>query len=832
MRINVRNLPFIPTLLATAIASPMAFGQGSGFLEEVIVTAEKRETTLQDTAIAVSAFSGDELDRAQITNALDIQMNVPNMLMSKGNFTGSNISIRGIGTNAVGSSADSGTGIHLNGVYLNASRIFEAEFYDTERVEVLRGPQGTLYGRNTTGGVINVITKKPTEEMEGFVEMQLGNYGTKKFKGAFNLPLTDTLSTRIAGFSLQRDGYTENIFDGTDIDDRDMYSLRWTTRWQATENTDVTLMVHHFNEDDNRMRGQKQACTKDPDGILGCLPGQLGYDSPNGAATITGSLIGAIAAGTGLPFPADDYANSVNPTDLRKVNMDFTPTYEADETVTSLEINHDFGDLSFTSVTGYSDSYFNGRDDYDKAVASETWPLAFLGMPDGVTMALPNGYDDVTVDRAYGADESSSDPHQFSQEFRLASNYDGDVNFLVGAFYLTYENEEHYYVYNSGLALFGQLNGLPENQHFYDNHTLSYQLDTQALFGEMYWTINDQLDLTVGLRYTDEEKVSTQRTVYLNFLSDPNVAGGGYEQYGNDWQETTGKVNLNYALNDDVMLYTTVARSYKSGGFNTLSADSPLLDISLGGDPSLAYFDPEFINSLEVGAKTRLLDNTLQANLTAFYYDYEGLQVSKIIAQSSVNQNIDSTIFGIEGEFIYAPNENWMFTWNMSYLNTEIKDFSTVDPTDPNQMGTTAGIASVFGNNVLIADGTPGIEADLSGNELQQAPELSTTIGVSYQTPLSNGMGLQVGTNYYWQEEYYARNFNTANDVIDSWGVWNASAMIPSADETWYAEVFVKNITDDDNVTGQYVTDAVSGLFTNQFILEPRTFGVTVGYNF
>ena len=279
------------------------------------------------------------------------------------------------------------------------------------------------------------------------------------------------------------------------------------------------------------------------------------------------------------------------------------------------------------------------------------------------------------------------------------------------------------------------------------------------------------------------------------------------------------------------MLYATIARSYKSGGFNTLSADSPLLD-PVTGDPDLAYFAPEFIDSLEVGAKTRLLDNTLQANFTAFYYDYADMQVSKIIAQSSVNENVDSTIYGLESEFIYAPDANWTFSWNVSYLNSEISDFSSVDPTDPNQMGTTDGVTSVFGNNVLIADGTPGIEADLDGNQLQQAPEMSSTLTVSYQMPLSNGMNLQVGTNYYWQDEYYARNFNTANDVIDSWTVWNASAMLTSADESWYAEVFVKNISDDDNVTGQYTTDAVSGLFTNQFILEPRTYGVTVGYYF
>ncbi|MFT7287512.1 MAG: iron complex outermembrane receptor protein, partial [Halieaceae bacterium] len=218
-----------------------------GLLEEVIVTAEKRATTIQDTPIAVSAFSGEELDRALINKPLDMQFNVPNMLMSKGNFTTAEVTIRGIGNLAIGVATDSGTGNHFNGVYLNAGRIFESEFYDAERVEVLRGPQGTLYGRNTTAGVINMITRAPEDEFGGFFNMEAGNYDHLKVRGALNIPLSDSLAQRISFFSLGREGFVDNAFTGDKIDDRDMYSLRSSTRWTG-ESTDATLVVNYFDE--------------------------------------------------------------------------------------------------------------------------------------------------------------------------------------------------------------------------------------------------------------------------------------------------------------------------------------------------------------------------------------------------------------------------------------------------------------------------------------------------------------------------------------------------------------------------------------------------------
>ncbi|MFT4615109.1 MAG: iron complex outermembrane receptor protein, partial [Bacteroidia bacterium] len=195
--------------LVGLIASQAAFTQAAQ-LEEVIVTAEKRATTLQGTAISVTALSGLELDQALINKPLDLQFNVPNMLMSKGNFTTAQISLRGIGNLAVGSAADGGTGSHFNGVYLNNGRIFEIEYYDAERVEVLRGPQGTLYGRNTTAGVINFITRKPEEEFGGNVQLELGNYDHRKLKGAINLPITDNLAQRFAMFYTERNGFVDN----------------------------------------------------------------------------------------------------------------------------------------------------------------------------------------------------------------------------------------------------------------------------------------------------------------------------------------------------------------------------------------------------------------------------------------------------------------------------------------------------------------------------------------------------------------------------------------------------------------------------------------------
>ncbi|OZA78449.1 MAG: TonB-dependent receptor, partial [Caulobacter sp. 39-67-4] len=195
-----------------AVATPalaQASGQQTTVIEELVVTAQKKEEALQDVPIAVSAFSQDTLEAQKIDGGPNLQLAIPNVSFAKSNFTNSfNFQIRGIGARAVGSSADAGVGVHLNNAPQQSGNLFEAEFYDMERVEVLRGPQGTLYGRNATGGVVNLITAKPTDMFEGMVRAEVGNYGTQKVRGMVNLPIFgDKLAVRAAGAYLKRDGF-------------------------------------------------------------------------------------------------------------------------------------------------------------------------------------------------------------------------------------------------------------------------------------------------------------------------------------------------------------------------------------------------------------------------------------------------------------------------------------------------------------------------------------------------------------------------------------------------------------------------------------------------
>jgi iron complex outermembrane receptor protein len=817
-------------LCALILLSQLAYGQTSQ-LEEIIVTAEKRATTLQDTPIAVTAFTGEDLQRALISKPMDLQFNVPNMLMSKNHFATSTISIRGIGNLAVGSAADNGTGNHFNGVYLANGRIFEMEFYDAERIEVLRGPQGTLYGRNTTAGVVNFITRKPEEAFGGDFIVEGGNYDYSKVKGALNLPLTDNLAQRFSVFSMERNGYVKNRYDGDDIDGRHMYSVRSGTRW-TNDDTDATLTVNYFKEDSDRMRGSNQSCKRDPEGVIGCLPTGLGDETTNSAATASGFMERTfIEPLTGLDFPADDFINSPRSSDPREQWMDFTPVYKVKDTIVALEVNHEFGPLTLTSLSGYHDSDVDAANDYDFNVASEPWPME-------VTLQRPFA-GPITVARSYNVDRATTSPQQWSQEFRLASEYEGDWNFMVGSFYLNYQSNDGYYIYSSAVELTGALINADPSQRLYANEADPYQLDTYAGFGELYWQVQPDVTVTFGLRYTREEKKSSQRTIYLTFLSDPNDEGGGYSDFEGKWDEPTGKVNVSWDATDNTMAYATLSRSYKSGGFNPISTESPLLDPAQGGNPDYADFEPEFINALEVGVKSRLLENALQANVTYFYYDYEGLQIGKITNQTSINENFDASIQGFEGEFIWLPDDRWRLSSSVAWLYTDMGDGESVDPANINQLGTTENIVSGPFANIYTGPGCPagtstceGLPYQLEGNELPNAPEYSINLGVGYTWPLSNGMNLEANTNYYWQDQFYTRIFNAPNDQVDAWEVWNATLTLYSADRNWSAGLWGMNLLDEDYTTGQSLGDQNVGLATNEFLLEPRTYGVSVSYRF
>ncbi len=942
----------IPVL---ALVYPLS---SSAQLEEVIVTATKIETSIQDTPIAVTAFTQDQLDSQLINDTMNLQFSVPNMTMTKTNFTASDIRIRGIGSGAIGSAGDPGVGVHINGIYQTGSRIFEAQFYDTERVEVLRGPQGTLYGRNTTGGVVNILTAKPDPEaFSGQLDGTVGNYGATQVRGMLNMPVGQDFAIRVAGMSMQRDGFVDNVYNGEDVDDRDMWAGRVSLRWTPGENTTIDLMTSYFEEDDSRMRSQKQACNTDPTGILGCLPGAPTYGVANTAAGIAGALINTISAintgsqallGITVPgltggalgnpalagnvvsgataFPITDFLYDNNPNDVRQVNVDWTPEYYTEETNYQFQLNHDFGSWQAYYSVGYTEAEVRSTEDYEKGVSTADWTPALQSLADlgrtpaldaatwapiladaGASSLIPfitdaatgipgvglwagnpalidleNGVpwllpDDKTYARAFrnsGVDESTSMSEQWAHELRIQTSFDGPWNFLLGGFYLDYEAEQLYIVRSPGLALPALI--LPinpflfpapqgdlsdprseSNPHMwgYHNDTREYNMEASAVFGEVYWDVTDSLRLTFGGRYSDEEKSSKQRTIYVTFSDLPPLQpNNAYFEPVYDQQEFTWKVNATYDLSDATMMYATVSSSFKSGGFNPISDRSPLLDPSFGGRAENAYFEPEFVDAFEVGLKTTILDGRMQINGAAFYYDYQDLQQSKIVNVTSLNQNSDAEITGVELDMLWAITPNLIFSLSGGYLDTEISSFLSVDTANPNAspesvlasnpLAATEGVVSVNGVNFIPgADATGqrgqcetlapnpcyGFLQDLSGNQIAGSPELNYNIGLSYTMPVMD-MTLTLATNYYWQDEYYTSNFNTVNSLVDDWSMWNASARL--AGEKWFAELWIKNIEDNDNVTGSYLTSTVSSLFTNQFILDPQTYGLSLGWRF
>ena len=305
MRILGLKNPLVLAISATV--ATLISVNASAQLEEVIVTAQKRLESIQDVPIAITAFDAESLTARQIVGFADMRFSAPNVSYTKANFSGNNFSIRGVGTNLVAASADNGVGVHVNEVPLISPRLFETEYFDVEQVAVLRGPQGTLYGRNSTGGAVNMITQEAhSDGLEGNVEGQYGNYDHTKFNGHINIPLGDNLAVRFAGLYLDREGYTENIITGNDVDGRDQYALRGSLNWMPGDNTTINLMVSYFDESSSRARSQKTMCHRDPSALLGCLAligtGCLKWQQANRAlsAQVILIIVASLALGSAL----------------------------------------------------------------------------------------------------------------------------------------------------------------------------------------------------------------------------------------------------------------------------------------------------------------------------------------------------------------------------------------------------------------------------------------------------------------------------------------------------------------------------------------------------
>lgn len=738
------------TLSGAVASTAMIAGMGVSSIawadiEEIIVTSQKREQSIQTIPISVTAFDAAALEAKQIDVASDLQFNTPNVNYTAGNFGGGgNFQIRGIGSAAVGASGDGGVGIHVNDAPLRSSALLSIEYFDIERLEVLRGPQGTLFGRNSTGGVLNVITAKPDlGEFHGELGASVGNFNHRRMTGMLNVPMGENFGVRLAGIMLERDGFTDNLYTGSDIDGRDQYSWRASARWTPGDRTTIDATYTYFEEDSNRARISKQLCHRDPTGILGCLPDRLAFETTNANSTlgsivasaetmvaVSGTPAGAVLGWDSILNPSDSYNNAINPSNLREVSTDFEPEFYSEDTLWTAQLEHQFDNSTLTLLYSQKEANGESRTDYNWAVNNTLTnldPYGVLGVPGTITsvsdilthgtttflfpgidvyaplyaggmVPISNLNDDDTGivggdytlnDRPDGYDRSYGSSEQWTLEARLASDLDGDVNYLVGGFMMHTESQTGYNVVASSLdyasLMLGYFNVAPGFgllSPYYHNQSPRNELDTWAVFGEVYFDLNENIRLTGGLRYNNDEKT------YIGFQSllaegaaplggTGAITPGSIVDGNETWQEMTGRALIEWtpdlSWTDDTLIYGSYSRGYKGGGFNPGSFSGA----------TAAAFDPEFVNAIEIGMKNTMMDNTLTANLTGFHYDYEGYQVSKIVDRTSLNENIDSKIWGLEAEFVYAPDEHWLTNVTFSYLHTEIQDAESVDGRDP-----------------------------------------------------------------------------------------------------------------------------------------------------
>lgn len=662
------NLVFLVALVfgvsATLIprAALPAEGKSKVLMDELTVTARKREESLQDAPVAVSAFSGDQLEFRGVTNIGQLDQFTPNLVLNK-SPTNSNVInaaayIRGIGQNDFVPTIDPGVGIYVDGVYLGRSVGGILDIVDVERVEVLRGPQGTLFGRNTIGGAVDIKTRKPDDELGGKFSIRTGTDAMLQMRTAVNIPITDTFFTRFSAAVFQQDGYVTTPI-GQDLGNDDSFVLRAAGRWLPSENLEINLTADYSRDDENG----------NPFVITGIQP--LNFDlaaNPNGAPSMTtaqntivaqlenggimpdGEFFNPVNPPTGFPFnfmACFEPQNQDNPScyntryiddGSKKKNFSGDPSSQKLEVWgTNLNVDWQLGEnLTLKSITAYRT--FNGN---------------FQGDEDGGPQRV-----------SYLIDIYDHD--QFSQELQLlGTSFNDKLQWIAGAYY--YEENGK----NINPVRFSQVSIQSGGE---------YDATSWAVFGQGTWSITDELDLTVGLRYTDDTRKYRPDQFFEELpigplpifcgpmLTQPCDIGDRilpFEKVSTSNDKTLPYVNLAYQFTDELMGYATFSQGYKSGGY-TQRIFPP--------EESLPGFDPEHVDSYEVGFKYQGWNDRLRTNFAAYYNDYTDMQLS-VATPDRVGPFVtnagDAEIWGFEFEGWLTPAEGWYMTASVGYTHPE-----------------------------------------------------------------------------------------------------------------------------------------------------------------
>lgn len=722
----------IPPVAGVALAIAAVPGPARAMLEEVIVTAQKREENVQTVPIAVSALDEETLRNASMLTLDDVSRQVPGFTVTTYNPVTPQPYIRGIGSNVSDAGTDASVGVFIDGVYAGRAGGYRADMFDIERVEVLRGPQGTLFGRNVAGGALSVISNRPVHESAAELELTAGDYDLRGVKGMLNGSLGSRVAGRVAFATRERDGDTDNTVTGSELRDEDNRSARARLLWDASDAVSL-LVTGEYSEDDLRGPSARNFWGADPSVVLDSTG--IGFLSP-----------------FLLPSSPDPW----------RIEAAVDGFAEREMYAATAQLDWDLGFGTLTAISGYRDLEYRFLDD--------VFGLAF-DPASGIEPLLTNS-----------ADEASD---QFSQEVRVTSGGEGLV-WTAGLYYLEEEVSRD--------EVFSPLG----DSVLYDQaaDTSSY-----AAFGQVTFALGDRLDLTVGGRYSYDEKsfdlaTSGGGVFALGFgllTTDPaNPEAGPVTFDASDdesWSNFSGRLSLEFSPTDDSFLYATWSQGYKSGGYNGQATNYTA---------AVTPFDEETVDNYEIGFKTEFLQRRARLNLAAFYMDYQDLQVFVTSYETTAGLFVDNAgeaeITGFEAEFLLTPIDRFDLTASYAWLDAEL------------------------GDNEL--------ETVEKGNVLTRSPEHSASVAAQYRFPVGRLGDLLLRADYAWQDKLYFQLENPEQSAQEAYGLWNLRAALLGA-AGWEVALWVKNAADEEYWVTAFDPGFGSDLAASSVQGNPRMWGVT-----
>ena len=769
---------FCLTAIAVSLDASVASAQ---MVQEIIVTAEKREASLKDTSIAITAMGSDQLKDLNILSQQDVANFTPNMSYqeSAGGGEGNRIYIRGIGRETASAGTDPGVGIYNNGFYTAESGVMSGSFDRIERIEILRGPQGTMYGRNTTGGAINIIAKKPGEDLEHIVRLRGGNYSMANMDLTSSGPINEKVGYLIHYSKLQQDSFFTNL-SGQDPKGTDADYVEAQLDVDFTDNINWNLRYFSGGFDNETLERNK----------IDGYRNEPGAPSKLGVLVINPELFSPVAVAPSDPFEmSSDMVGFVGIDDQR--NYQSTLTIELD-------------DVRIKILNGYTDQTWYGEKDFDGTAS----PVSYV--------------------EKIGQAETN-----IQHEIQFISNGDGDISWVAGLFYYNGKNDQPYTLTDAGNPWLIGATGNPAGI-FYDQRAILDATSTAA-YGQVDWQASDKLAVSFGLRYSKDKKEGseTQLQVYdsvvdycggepvLPYLQgygpyldlaaiDPAftgcrfgmIVGGGAAKHEAEWDATNWRLNATYQLNDDAMVYATASSAYKPGGFR-LGA----LQDNAATAVNESVVDNEDLIALEVGYKGNLSE-TFALSSAAFYYDYTDLQVelgilnpdTGIVTAKLANAS-SATIYGLEIESQWAATKKLTILANMSYLDTKYTD------------------------DFFVSDNKTGVVRNVKGNELNRSPNSKFSLAAYYRQPVATGSVLVTG-NYTRVAEQFVTVFNDDIETIDSYSQLNARISWQPSSESYELSIYGSNLTDELSYANDYsVSDKADGVRRSGRPISPRTYG-------